>query len=155
MTEVTRRMRDLIRGAREEVNRDNAPAIANAILSGMWTTVASDEDLLRHLVSRGLNQEIRMFLSRHRGDEEAEEPRDARVQQLSLWSDERAKDCIKQINRERVWVPSRGDFVELVPDALSNDELREAGEYLIQHGADCVRRGRLLVRLADLAPVDA
>lgn len=115
----------------------------------MWDALKSDDDVLKHLVSRGLNQEIRAFLSRFYSNGETAD--DNRSHQLSMWTDERAKKCVEQIDRERIWVPSRGDFVELVPDALSMEEMREAGEYLIQHGADCVRRGRLLLRLADLA----
>lgn len=63
---------------------------------------------------------------------------------------EAARSYVEQIDRERVWVPSRDEFVELVPDALQPGEMREAGEYLLQHGADCIRRGRLLVRLAEI-----
>ena len=66
-----------------------------------------------------------------------------------MWPTE-AQQCVEPINRERVWVPSRNEFVELAPDAVAPNEIREAGEYLLQHGADCIRRGRLLVRLAEI-----
>ena len=66
MTKPTERVRAIIRDARRSIGSpDNAPAVANAILSQMWTAVTADQDVLRHLLARGLNAEIRAFLSRH------------------------------------------------------------------------------------------
>ena len=119
----------------------------------MWTAVTTDQDVLRHLLARGLNAEIRAFLSRHYDDKEGSVAKDLRAAQLSMWP-EAARTYVEQVGRERVWVPSRDEFVELVPDALQPGELREAGEHLLQHGTDCIRRGRLLLRLADLSQAE-
>jgi hypothetical protein len=151
MMKPTERLREVIRDARRSIGApDNAPAVANAIISGMWQRIIEDTDVHRLLMARGLNAEIRAFLTRHcqYGSDDA---RAVRAEQLSMWPTE-ARQCVEQINRERVWVPSRDEFVELAPDAVSPDEIREAGEYLLQHGADCIRRGRLLLRLAEMAP---
>lgn len=79
-----------------------------------------------------------------------------RYEELAGGREEQAvRQTVGQIDRERVWVPSRDEFVELVPDALSASEMREAGNHLLQHGADCIRRGRLLLRLADMTPAAA
>lgn len=150
MTKPTERVRAIIRDARRSIGSpDNAPAVANAILSQMWAAVTTDQDVLRHLLARGLNAEIRAFLSRHYDEKDGSDAKQLRAAQLSMWP-EAARTYVEQIDRERVWVPSRDEFVELVPDALQPSEMREAGEYLLQHGADCIRRGRLLVRLAEI-----
>ena len=151
MTKPTERVRAIIRDARRSIGSpDNAPAVANAILSQMWTAVTADQDVLRHLLARGLNAEIRAFLSRHYDEKDGSDAKQLRAAQLSMWP-EAARTYVEQVGRERVWVPSRDEFVELVPDALQPGELREAGEHLLQHGTDCIRRGRLLLRLADLS----
>lgn len=150
MTKPTERVRAIIRDARRSIGSpDNAPAVANAILSQMWAAVTTDQDVLRHLLARGLNAEIRAFLSRYYDEKDGSDAKQLRAAQLSMWP-EAARTYVEQIDRERVWVPSRDEFVELVPDALQPSEMREAGEYLLQHGADCIRRGRLLVRLAEI-----
>lgn len=147
MTKPTERIRAIIRDARRAIGSpDNAPAVANEILGRLWDDVIADQDVLRHLLARGLNAEIRAFLSRYYDDQGGA---NVRAAQLSMWP-EAARSYVEQIDRERVWVPSRDEFVELVPDALQPGEMREAGEYLLQHGADCIRRGRLLVRLAEI-----
>ncbi len=149
MIKPTERLREVIRDARRAIGApDNAPAVANAIISGMWQRIVEDADVHRLLMARGLNAEIRAFLTRH-GQDGNEDARAIRAEQLSMWPTE-AQQCVEQINRERVWVPSRNEFVELAPDAVAPNEIREAGEYLLQHGADCIRRGRLLVRLAEI-----
>jgi len=151
MPKPAERVRAIIRDARRSIGTpDNAPAVANAILSGMWEAVTADQDVLRHLLARGLNAEIRAFLSRHYDNQDGADAAKLRAAQLSMWP-EAARTYVEQIDRERVWVPSRDEFVELVPDALQPGELREAGEHLLQHGADCIGRGRLLLRLADLS----
>jgi hypothetical protein len=150
MTKPTERIRAIIRDARRAIGSpDNAPAVANEILTRKWSDVLADEDVLRHLLARGLNSEIRAFLSRHYDDHDGANASQLRAAQLSMWP-EAARTYVEQIDRERVWVPSRDEFVELVPDALQPAEMREAGDYLLQHGADCIRRGRLLVRLAEI-----
>ena len=104
-------MREVIRDARRAIGApDNAPAVANAIISGMWQRIVEDADVHRLLMARGLNAEIRAFLTRH-GQDGNEDARAIRAEP---------------------------------------NEIREAGEYLLQHGADCIRRGRLLVRLAEI-----
>lgn len=155
MTKPTERVRAIIRDARRSIGSpDNAPAVANAILSQMWIAVTTDHDVLRHLLARGLNAEIRAFLSRHYDEKDGSDAKQLRAAQLSMWP-EAARTYVEQVGRERVWVPSRDEFVELVPDALQPGELREAGEHLLQHGTDCIRRGRLLLRLADLSQSEA
>jgi len=144
------RLRDFIREARNiSQNPDNAPAIATVLLGeSMWPGVKSDEEVLRILAAGGVNASIRAYLARF-GSNDTAESRESRDRQLELWSFD-AKELVQQINRERVWVPSRDEFVELVPDALNADEIREAGRYLIAHGKDCIRRGEMLIALADL-----
>lgn len=117
------------------------------------TSIVGENEVHDHLLRAGLNAEIRRCLTRYLGGDGAEGTQ-ARAQQLLLWP-ETVRQTVGQIDRERVWVPSRDEFVELVPEALSASEMREAGNHLLQHGADCIRRGRLLLRLADMTPAAA
>ena len=147
------RLRQIIRDARQNAARpDNAPAIARVILAEYRDAILGENEVHDHLLRAGLNAEIRRCLTRYLGD--GAERTQARAQQLLLWP-ETVRQTVGQIDRERVWVPSREEFVELVPDAMSASEMREAGNHLLQHGADCIRRGRLLLRLADMTPATA
>jgi hypothetical protein len=142
------RSRDLVQAARGEVARsDNAPSVVNAILSLHWDELTADEDLLRHIVARGLNAIVREVLTRPVAGEESKLLADRA--QLALWPPGQ-REIVARINRERVFVPSREDFVELVPDAMTDAELDEAGDYLIEHGEDAVQRGRAIKRLAQM-----
>lgn len=139
------RARELIRHAREQSpNRDSAPAVANVMLTTLWGEIENDDGVLRHLVARGLNGVIRDLLKRHDGDDA---PAPARARQVEMFPSA-VRSLVEKIDRERVWVPSRDAFVELVPDAMSPDEMREAGTYLLSHGQDTINRGKLLMALA-------
>jgi hypothetical protein len=45
-----------------------------------------------------------------------------------------------------VFVPSVGEHVDMLPDAITPAQEIEAGEYLIQHGTDAIDRGKTLIK---------
>ncbi|WP_424138630.1 hypothetical protein [Roseomonas chloroacetimidivorans] len=152
MSKPHERARRLVQLARADaVSPDNAPAVVNALLTVRREEAFADEELMTLVLSKGWNQLVREVLSRHFRDDDTAPPRAA---QLALWPEEQ-RSTVEQIDRERVFVPSRGDFVELVPDALTAAELREAGEYLLVHGRDTIRRGEALIRLAQMQSPEA
>jgi hypothetical protein len=124
---------------------ESAPAVVQAIIDTLWEEITGDDDIHRLLLARGLNFEVRAALARYTP---LEEPGQAKKEQLDLWPDQ-LRQLVSRINRERVFVPSRLEFVELKPDAITGEEAREAGQYLIGHGEDCVRRGNILLLLAN------
>lgn len=144
---VHERLRGLIREAREScVRPDSAPALVHHVMEACWPRIEGDSAMNKLLAARGLNPEIRTVLKSYDSlqDEGAVSMRD---RQIDLWPNS-AHDLLRKIDRAAIFVPSRDDFVELVPDALSVDEVREGGLYLIAKGQDCVRRGENLVHLA-------
>lgn len=95
-----------------------------------------------HLLSVGIEAELRMML---KGDR----PDDADPAQLGLWPDV-VRALVGEINRARVFVPARNEFVELIPAAISRDEVNEAGDYLIAKGEDSIKVGKKLKDLSRL-----
>lgn len=98
--------------------------------------------LRMHLFAYGLSQEIRRYLKNRNDDDDG-----STIDQLDLWP-MNLRSIIGDIDRARVFVPSRGEFIELIPSAINAKETREAGEYLIIKGQDTIRVGRRLVSLA-------
>lgn len=143
------RLSDLIRNAQvHAVNARSAPAVADILLRDMWDDLIEDDGVHRMLMRSGLNAMIRTQLTKITGNG-AEDASVIRDRQLEMWPDD-LRATVAKINREAVFVPSRDEFVELVPDAISTQETREAGDYLISHGEDAIRRGNALHLLADL-----
>jgi hypothetical protein len=139
-------LRALINEARIALETPNScPAIKHKMLSAPFQRkLAKKRGLRLHLLAKGLEAEIRTFL-KHDDDEEEEEETNPR--QLEMWK-EQYRTIIKDIGRARVFVPSRGEFVDLVPKAISPAEADEAGDYLVNKGQDCIRIGKQLKRLA-------
>jgi hypothetical protein len=98
--------------------------------------------LRMHLVASGLSQEIRRFLKN-----DPDDGGDVTVDQLELWP-ATLRPMIKDVDRARVFVPSRNEFVLLAPTNINADETKEAGGYLVRKGQDCIRVGNQLVKLA-------
>ena len=146
------RLRLMCREARlATIRRDAAPAIVTTALKMHRETIRADDGLLDAVVVAALNPLIRASLKMHAA-EDGEEP--ARELQLALWPVE-ARSIIERIDRERVFVPSRDEFVELTPGSITPSELGEAGGYLIGKGEDCIRRGNALLALARVHKADA
>lgn len=147
MLKPRNRLRSMIQEARLASGRpDNAPAVVQATLRLYRDAIREDSNLLDALIADALNPIIRALLKSQRGYEAASE---SLTKQLDMWAEE-ARSLVEQIGREAVFVPSRGEFVQLVPDAMTAPEMQEAGQYLIGHGDDCIRRGKSLIRLASL-----
>jgi hypothetical protein len=144
------RARALIAEARKNVfNPDSAPALVNHLVNAQRAALAEDAEVADLVTSVGWNKIVRDTLARHNAAD-ADGP--AIKEQLALWADtERA--IVERINRARVYVPSRREHVELIPDALNAKEIAEAGAYLIALGEDTIRRGRDLRQLAELRGV--
>jgi len=143
------RVRELVREARAAAaDPDSVRSVQSALLSGFMGAIEADPDVHRLFIATAANRFVRdvLKLFRMELDQTAAQ---ARAAQLSLWPAE-ARGIVEQIDRERVFVPSREQFVELVPDALTIAEIREAGQHLIQMGQDTMRRGQVLLRLADM-----
>jgi hypothetical protein len=68
-------------------------------------------------------------------------------EQIEMWADH-LRPLIRDIDRLRVFIPSLGEFVALEPDALSKEQISEAGAYLVGKGQDCIRVGNQLIKLS-------
>ncbi len=147
------RIGELIRGARAvATNPNSAPAVSHALMTVMRPEIEADSEALWHFAAKGINADVRRILKGYLSDGE-DEGGHARQRQLEMF-DSKVQHIVAEIDRERVFVPSRDEFVELTPDALPVSEMREAGGFLVGKGEDCIRRGRLLLRLADAMTPD-
>ncbi len=143
------RVRELVREARAvAADPDSVRSVQSALLSGFIGAIEADPDVHRLFIATAANRFVRDVLKRFYEEHERTAAQ-ARLAQLSLWPAD-ARGIVEQIDKERVFVPSREQFVELVPDALTVAEIREAGQHLIQIGEDTMRRGRALLQLADM-----
>lgn len=142
---LTKALHKIISEARKVTSSPHSqPAISSIILErpAHWKKVKSIRGLSAHLIAVGLAAEVRRFLKI--------DPDDAgsiTTSQLDLWPTSLRK-AVADIGMARVFVPSRGEFILLVPLTISSGETEEAGQYLIGKGNDCIRRGGQLVRLA-------
>jgi hypothetical protein len=97
-----------------------------------------------HILALGMNLVVRRHLKQGPAERDG-----TSAHQLDMWSP-RHRALVKEIDRAAVYVPSREEFVPLVPDDISPIETSEAGQYLVEFGEDCVRAGTQLLRLARL-----
>ena len=142
-TEKFDTLRVLIKQARERCdNPDSCPALVQLMLSRNFLKRIRIAGLETHLLAAGLSAEIRRYL-KETADEETAKP-----DQLMLWP-EGLRDMVKEIDRERVYVPSIKDFLRLVPEQMTAPDIREAGEYLCAKAIEVDRRGQRLIDLAD------
>jgi hypothetical protein len=142
----TEALRAIINEARLVCEHPNSTAaIAQMMLTKPFLRRLVREGCRMQLLAAGLNVEIRRYL---KGSDDPDED-DATARQLEFWP-KRHRTIVEDIDRARVYVPSRREFVPLEPSALTPDEAKEAGEYLIAKGENCTRIGRRLVALAEM-----
>jgi hypothetical protein len=55
---------------------------------------------------------------------------------------------VADINEQSAFVPSKGAFVDLVPDLWTADQADEAGRFLIRKAGETQKRGELFIQLA-------
>lgn len=136
------RLRILINEARLSADDPNSsPSIAHNMLAKFRGRIKK-EGLEERLIAIGLNKEIREFLKQEREDTSP-----SSADQVDMWP-EALRPLIRDIDRERVYVPSLGNFVRIIPDEISSQQAEEAGEYLVVKGTETIRVGKLLIRLA-------
>jgi hypothetical protein len=148
MNAPRRRVHSLIRGTVAGMSGDiKAPRVVNLLMLKHWTELYEDRDACRHLMTLGLNHEVRPILSQY-DDGPVSEDQDRGQASLDLWSPGE-RHIARQIGDVRAFVLSRGAHVILYDrEQITPDEVAEAGAYLITHGHGCVRQGNYLLALA-------
>jgi hypothetical protein len=106
----------------------------------------ADADVQKHILAEGWRNVVMRYLKEIRNGDDGEEG--MATIQADFWP-ESLRETIVDIDRVRVFVPSRMEYVSLMPDAISKREIREAGEHLIKKGEECIRIGKLLIQLSD------
>ena len=71
-------------------------------------------------------------------------------EQLTLQWPEHVRQIVADIDRDMLYVPSRDEYVPLLPGEIAKSELREAAAHLRAHGEDTLRVAGLIDRLADV-----
>jgi hypothetical protein len=139
-------LRSLINEARLACEHPNSsPAVSQLMMTKPFLKkIMRKRGVWLHLLTSGLNSEIRRFLKGN--DEDGDE---ATVDQLDLWP-AHLRVTVEDIGRARVYVPTRGEYVPLDPTAITIDETKEAGDFLIAKGQNTLRIGTQLVELAKL-----
>jgi len=143
-TSLRGRLWSLYNEARIECDDPNsAPDIRKKVLRtyrGKLDGIAGAAD---HLLAVGIQEDVRQMLkhdpNHHDGDP-------AQYSFILLWPG-RLQSIVQDIGREHVFVPSRGEFVELIPTEISRTETIEAGVYLVGKGRECITVGNKLKRL--------
>lgn len=131
--------------AREEcTDRGSVSALAHKLQQGKFKKKLT-EGMVEYLTALGLNQALREFL-KHYANDDAEEA--ASQAQLNLWPAPLQQD-VHDVNRARVFVPSRNMFVPLDPKHITAAEVREASIYMEKKAAETSRRADALMRLAE------
>lgn len=148
---VRTRLYSLINAARiKAVHPNSVSSVKHSMMSDRsMKRILGDIEVRNQIVARGIEMAIRGYLKEEpNGDIETA----GDEQQFEMWADE-MRVLVKDIDKARLFVPSRGDrgeFVSLIPGEISKAEVKEAGEALVKKGEDTVRRGRNCIALADL-----
>jgi hypothetical protein len=141
-TSLQGKLWSLYREARITCDEPNkAPSVRRKLLISHRGQIAAIAGAEQHLLAVGLEADIRKMLKTEHDDDPADRS------QLLLWPD-RMRSIIVDIDRAHVFVPSRGEFVDLVPTRISRPEVKAAGEYLITKGRASISVGQKLKRLA-------
>ena len=140
------KLRTLINEARIACGQpQSCPAISHVMLTDPFLRRLELDGCQLHILGLGINAAVRAFLK----DGDGEERRGVSAGQLDLWPDKHRR-IVQTIDRAAVYVPSRKEFLPLEPAEISPPQTREAGEYLVTFGEDCIRAGRDLIKLARL-----
>jgi hypothetical protein len=92
-----------------------------------------------HLLAQGLEADIRMMLKVEHDDD----PGDFGDLQLLLWP-AAVRSIVVDIDRAHVFVPTRGEFVDLAATRISSSEVAAAGDYLVRKGKESIEVGKKL-----------
>jgi hypothetical protein len=146
-TSVIDRVRTFIHEARLRSQHPNsAPDLLHIIMGPKpRKAVRSDDELQKLIEADGWRVQIMRYLKDIRNGELGEEG--MTKEQADFWP-ATVRHTVVDIDRARVFVPSRMEYVPLMPQAISKDELQEAGQYLIKKGNECIRVGNLLLQLS-------
>lgn len=151
------RLRILIGDAQ---NSCGAPNNAKEIVKEMrfgktFKNIERDPDIKINLLCAGLNHEVREFLKDGNVplDEDDDGTSGIETEQLELWPSP-LRPLLLAISRSRVYVPSRGEHVELDPKKITRKETAEAGKYLIRLAGETRREGKFLLNLSKTASPD-
>jgi hypothetical protein len=137
MSKVARvKFREHIRQAQLTVkNPNSAPEITQSILKHKFDD--ETEAMLRAVgAAQWVRSDLKAFTESPRRD------------QIELWPTH-LQTLALDIDRARVYVPSSRTYKELTPANITPTQCREAGNYLIEKGEECIIRGRFLVKLSN------
>jgi hypothetical protein len=119
----------------------SVPSVQNTMLQAEFM-LRLDGDQRKYLMAIGLGKEIRDFFK-----EEDERNGAAIKAQIEMWP-QNCRGLVSEIDRERIFVPSLGEFVPLLPNEISREQVLEAGQYLVKKGEETIRVGKLIVSLS-------
>jgi hypothetical protein len=139
------RIDDLNRMIAETRRTCNNPNSCPSILHDMLKTWKQwSDDVVEEVLHPGLSDKIRRFL---KAEEEKNPDALLKLGQVDMWHPS-LRSIIKDIDRARVFVPSRGEFIPLIPECINRVEAHEAGTYLVGKGEECIRVGEQLIALS-------
>jgi hypothetical protein len=142
--------RELFEKARAKCRRPNhAPSVALIMTLEMRDEITADPDLHQFLLMHGALPISESWLKK-RPKAQPEEP--PRPEQLTMQWPVKVRPIIEQIDRDALFVPSRDEYVPLLPDHISKPELAEAAEHLEAHAEDTMRIVHLVRRLVRELP---
>lgn len=146
------KLNDFIRRAQEKAGSTrNVKSIVSQLLYGaLWKEIQADEVVHRQFMRVGCDHYTAEYLKRIVAAlEESGVLTDTADDQLDLWP-ETARQLVKSIARASVYVPSAEQYLKLQPGSITHEQVIEAGQHLITHGQDSMRRGERLIELGGL-----
>jgi hypothetical protein len=145
-TTAADRIQSFIHKARlGSANPNSSTEVLHVIMGPSFQkSITTDREVARRIMARGWSEEIRAYLKGTPNGDAAEEGMSKA--QADFWPNTVRKIVI-DIGRARVYVPSRMEYVPLMPETISSKEIKEAGEYLIKKGEECLRIGNRLIEL--------
>jgi hypothetical protein len=131
----------------------NVRAVVAQMMHGeLWDEIIADPIVHKMIVRAGLDLRVAAFIKQLKktavdGVLDAlplSEP------MLALWPEGPARELVVKIDRAAVYVPREGEYVDMLPDVLTPETAIEAGQHLIAHGEDTIRRGQYLIDLGEM-----
>lgn len=126
----------------------NTRAVVRQLLHGkLWDELVADPIVHRIVMRAGLDLRVGAFIKQLRKAIDDHDSAPASEPMLALWP-ESVRALVKDIDRAAVFVPSVGEFVDMLPDEITPAQADEAAAHLENHAEDAMRRATLLRQLA-------
>lgn len=129
------------RSALDEGAQGDVPKIVQGLVGKTDHFFFHERDALDVVVGAGWNSTVRSFIKKPGVD--------GRAAQLDFWPEEQ-RELVAAVGVSAIFVPSRSQFVALIPGMLTPSEVYEAAVFMRDKGEESIRRSQSLFRLSEV-----